>query len=169
MAALRSQGVERVVMLTGDNAGTAAAIAGAVGMDDHAAALMPEGKVEEILKLKDRYGTVAMVGDGINDAPALATASVGIAMGTGGSDAAIAAADVALVADDLEKLRLAFHIGRQSSRLIRQNIVASLAIVIVLVVATFAADLSMFAAVIGHEGSEVLIILNGLRVARAAV
>ena len=165
VASLKRAGVRHVVLLTGDNAGTAKAISLQVGIDEYHAALLPEDKVRKVEELIASYGKVAMVGDGINDAPALARATVGIAMGTAGSDAALAAADVALMADDLSKLEYAIRLGRRSRRLILQNLAASMAIVVGLVAGTFLADLSMFAAVIGHEGSEVLIILNGLRVA----
>lgn len=161
---LRTAGVKHVVMLTGDNQGTARAIASQVGIDEFYSGLLPQDKVAKVQALRVKYGEVAMVGDGINDAPALAAAAVGIAMGTRGSDAALAAADVALMADDLSKLRYAIELGRSSRRIIFQNIALSVLIVVGLVVGTFAADLSMLAAVLGHEGSEVLIILNGLRV-----
>lgn len=165
VAALRRAGVEHVVMLTGDNAGTARTIAGKVGIDEFHAGLLPEDKVSKVLELREKYGIVAMVGDGINDAPALAAASVGIAMGVAGSDAALAAADVALLADDLSKLEYALQLGRKTRRLIHQNVAASLIVVVALVAGVFAAGLSMFASVVAHEGSEVLIILNGLRAA----
>lgn len=165
VASLKRAGVEHIVMLTGDNAGTAKSIAGQVGIEEFYGGLLPEDKVARVKELLAKYGSVAMVGDGINDAPALATASVGIAMGAAGSDAALAAADVALMADDLSKLEYAVKLGRRSRRIIAQNIGVSLIVVAVLVTGVFAVDLSMFAAVIGHEGSEVLIILNGLRVA----
>jgi len=166
IADLRSAGVERIVMLTGDNEGTAKAIAERVGIDAYFAALLPEDKVAKVHELRRTHGAVAMVGDGINDAPALAAADVGIAMGVAGSDAALAAADVALMADDLHKLRDALQLGRRTRRLIAQNIALALLIVVALVIGVFAGELSMFAAVVGHEGSEVLIILNGLRAAR---
>jgi heavy metal translocating P-type ATPase len=162
---LRAAGVEHVVMLTGDNLGTAKAIAAQTGITEVIAGLLPEQKVAHVSALRAKYGDVVMVGDGINDAPALAAASVGIAMGTGGSDAALAAADVALVGDDLSKLHEVILLGRRARRVILQNITAALVIVGVLVAGTFLADLSMFAAVVGHEGSEVFIILNGMRVA----
>ena len=163
--ALRNEGIDHVVMLTGDNVGTARAIASRVGIDEYHAALMPEDKVARVAELRNRFGAAAMVGDGINDAPALAAASVGIAMGTRGSDAALAAADVALVGDDLSKLPWVIRLARRSRRVIQQNIAMSLIIVVALVAGTFFANLSMLGAVIGHEGSEVLIVLNGLRVA----
>lgn len=162
---LKSAGIEHIVMLTGDNAATAKAIAEQVGISEFYGGLLPEDKVSRLQELLAKYGGVAMVGDGINDAPALATATVGIAMGTAGSDAALAAADVALMADDLTKLDYAVKLGRRSTRIVAQNMALSLAIVAALVLGVFALDLSMFAAVIGHEGSEVLIILNGLRAA----
>lgn len=161
---LKNAGVKYVVMLTGDNQGTARTIATQVGIGEFYAALLPQDKVAQVQALRAKYGEVAMIGDGINDAPALAAAEVGVAMGTRGSDAALAAADVALMADDLSKLSYAIELGRRSRRIIFQNLALSVLIVIGLVTATFAADLSMLAAVLGHEGSEVLIILNGLRV-----
>mgnify|MGYP001402599018 CR=1 FL=1 len=165
IASLKRAGVEHIVMLTGDNPGTAKWISQQVGISEFYGGLLPEDKVSKVKDLLGKYGSVAMVGDGINDAPALATATVGIAMGVAGSDAAIAAADVALMADDLSKLEYAIKLGRRSTRIIAQNIGISLLIVAALVTGVFAAGLSMFAAVVGHEGSEVLIILNGLRAA----
>lgn len=162
---LKKAGIVRLVMLTGDNEGTARAIAAQVGIDEFHGGMLPEDKVKMIAEIRRKYGEVAMVGDGINDAPALAEASIGIAMGVRGSDAALAAADVALMADDLSKLQYAVELGRRSRRVIFENIGLSIAIVAVLVIGTFGADWSMLTAVLGHEGSEVLIILNGLRVA----
>jgi Cd2+/Zn2+-exporting ATPase len=162
---LKRAGVERVVMLTGDNEATAQAIAQQVGITEVHAGLLPAHKVRRVAFLREIYGTTIMVGDGINDAPALAAASVGIAMGTRGSDAALAAADVALMADDLSKLEEAVLLGRKTRRIIAQNLVLSGLIVVVLVAGTLFGDLSMFGAVLGHEGSEVFIVLNGLRAA----
>lgn len=162
---LRGAGMQHLVMLTGDNAGTARAIAEEAGIEERYGGLLPEDKVTRVAELDRKYGGVAMVGDGINDAPALATATVGIAMGTGGSDAALAAADVALVGNDLGKLPYIVQLGRQTHRVVLQNITLSILIVVVLVIGTLGFDLSMLGAVIGHEGSEVVIILNRLRVA----
>ena len=163
--ALKEAGVEHVVMLTGDNEGTARAIAREAGIEEFYAGLLPEQKVAKVKELREKYGEVAMVGDGVNDAPALAAASVGIAMGVRGSDAALAAADVALMADDLSRIPYAVGLGKRSRRVIFENLAVSSLIVVGLVVGTFAAGLGMLGAVLGHEGSEVLIILNGLRVA----
>lgn len=165
VAQLRDAGMAHVVMLTGDNPATAQAIARKVGIDEFHAGLMPEDKVTRVEALRARYRGIVMVGDGINDAPALAAASVGIAMGTRGSDAALAAADVALIGDDLAKIADVIRGGRRASRLIKQNIAVSIAIVVVLVAGTLAGRLGMLGAVVGHEGTEVLIILNGLRAA----
>jgi Cd2+/Zn2+-exporting ATPase len=166
VTSLRRAGVEHVVMLSGDAPATARSIARLVGIEEVHGGLLPQEKVAKVRELLERYGSVAMVGDGVNDAPALAAASVGVAMGIAGSDAALAAADVALMADDLSKVEYAVELGRRSTGIIRQNVVASLVVVVALVTGVFAADLSMFAAVVGHEGSELLIILNGLRAAR---
>ena len=162
---LKRAGLEHVIMLTGDNEATAQAIARQVGIQEVHAGLLPVHKVARVKSLRENYGITIMVGDGINDAPALAEASVGIAMGTRGSDAALAAADVALMADDLSKLEEAVLLGRKTRRIIAQNLVASGLIVLVLVAGTLFGDLSMFGAVVGHEGSEVFIVLNGLRAA----
>lgn len=165
LASLRQTGVHHVVMLTGDHAGTAAAIAARVGIPEVHAGLLPADKVDRVRALRAAHGAIAMVGDGVNDAPALAAASVGIAMGAGGSDAAMAAADVVLVSDDLAQLAYLFALGRSARAIIFQNLVLAMVIVVVLVLATLQDEIGMLAAVLGHEGSEVLIILNGMRVA----
>ncbi|WP_135819612.1 heavy metal translocating P-type ATPase [Halostella litorea] len=160
VAALRDAGVEPV-MLTGDNAGTAAAIAGQLGIDRYEAGLLPEEKVEAVEELREEFGTVAMVGDGINDAPALAAADVGIAMGAAGTDTAIETADVALMADDLSKLPYLVDLSRTANGVIRQNIWASLGVkallavgiplgYVSLVVAVLAGDVGMTTAVTGN-------------------
>ncbi len=162
---LRSRGIEHVVILTGDNPGTAKAIAAQAGIEEVHAGLLPEDKVSRVTALREKYGAVAMVGDGVNDAPALAAANVGIAMGAKGSDVAIAAADVALLADDLSKLAYVLGLARRSRRVILQNISMAVVIVGALIFGTLVGEFGMLTAVLGHEGSEVLIILNGLRVA----
>lgn len=159
-------GVERVVMLSGDHPRTAAAIARELGIDDVRAGLKPEDKVAAIRELEERYGAVAMIGDGVNDAPALAAAKIGIAMGTAGTDAAIEAADVALMADDLEKAAFALRLGRRARSISRQNVAFSLAVLAVLIPGAAAGLFTVAIAVTAHEASELLAVANGLRVVR---
>ena len=156
----------KVVMLTGDNEATARAIAEDLGIDEVRAGLKPEEKIRAIEELEARYGSVAMIGDGINDAPALARATVGIAMGAAGADAAIEAADVALMADDLRKVAYAIDLGKGARRISIQNIAFSLLILAVLVPAALVGVLTVAGAVFFHETSELLAVANGLRVAR---
>ena len=166
MADLHRVGIKRLVMLTGDNPRTAAAVAAQVGVDDFQAGLKPEDKSRIIGELTATYGHVAMVGDGVNDAPALAAASVGIAMGTAGSDVALETADVALMGDDLAKLVDALELGRRTRRIVRQNIVLGLAILVVLVPGALIGLFSLPVAVLAHELSELFVITNGMRAAR---
>ncbi|MBI3745221.1 MAG: heavy metal translocating P-type ATPase [Chloroflexi bacterium] len=159
-------GVERVVMLSGDHPRTAAAIAGELGIDDVRAGLKPEDKVAAVKQLEREHGAVAMIGDGVNDAPALAAATVGIAMGTAGTDAAIEAADVALMADDLEKAAFALRLGRRARSISRQNVAFSLAVLAVLIPGATAGVFTVALAVTAHEASELLAVANGLRVVK---
>lgn len=163
---LHEMGV-KVAMLTGDNALAAKTIATTLGIDDVRADLKPEDKIKAIEELESKYGPVAMVGDGINDAPALARATVGIAMGTAGTDAAIEAADTALMGDDLSKVVYAISLGKKSRRIGTQNIVFSLALLAVMIPSALIGLLSVAGAVLFHEASEILAVLNGLRVARS--
>ena len=167
VAELRRLGIEHVVMLTGDNPRTAATIAEQVGIDEIGASLSPEDKAARIRDLIERFQHVGMVGDGINDAPPLATASVGIAMGTAGSDIAIETADIALMADDLDKLTEAVRIGHRTRRIVRQNLVLSFVILTVLVPGALVGLVGLPLAVLAHELSELVVILNGTRMARA--
>lgn len=160
---MKGLGIRATVMLTGDNEATAQTVGRAVGVDTVYANLLPEDKVSAITELQQRYGTVAMVGDGINDAPALAQSSVGIAMGGAGSDVALETADIVLMADRLEKLEQAITIGQRSQRIIRQNIAIALLSISLLMVANFLGELTLPAGVLGHEGSTLLVTLNGLR------
>ena len=164
---LHDAGVERVVMLTGDNEGTAKAIAREAGIDEVHAELLPEDKVTAIEKLVDELTHVAMIGDGVNDAPALARAALGMAMGAAGSDAAIETADIALMSDDLSKLPWLIHHSRRTLRIIRQNIAFSLAVKAVFVVLTFAGFASLWAAIAADMGASLLVIFNGLRLLRS--
>jgi Zn2+/Cd2+-exporting ATPase len=163
VANLKKAGIERVVMLTGDNERVAASIAANTGVDEYHAGLLPQDKVEIINELKAQYGEIAMVGDGINDAPALATANLGVAMGGAGTDVALETADIVLMADDLAKLPYAIGLSHRARGVVYQNIVFSMAVIIVLVGAAFGANLPLPLGVIGHEGSTVIVVLNGLR------
>ncbi len=163
LSSLRQLGVEHMIMVTGDHQQTAQAIGSLVDVDRVVAHLLPEDKVKHIQSLQHAYGTVAMVGDGINDAPALAQASVGVAMGRSGTDLALETADVVLMSDQLEKLALAIEMGQKSQRIIRQNIILALASVVLLLIANFGLQISLPVGVLGHEGSTLLVTLNGLR------
>jgi Cd2+/Zn2+-exporting ATPase len=163
---LKRLGVEHIIMLTGDNQQTAECIARELGIDEIYAELLPEDKVDVIKRLQKQYQTVAMVGDGINDAPALAQASVGIAMGISGSDVALETADIVLMADNLEKLAQAISLGRRAQNVVKQNIVFALSCIILLLAANFLGNITMPLGVIGHEGSTVIVTLSGLRLLR---
>ncbi|MEH1817127.1 MAG: heavy metal translocating P-type ATPase [Nostoc sp.] len=160
---LKKLGVKQIVMLTGDNQETASSVAKTVGIDRVYAQLLPEDKLNVIRRLQQQYQTVAMVGDGINDAPALAQASVGIAMGVSGSDVALETADIVLMADRLEKIAVAMHLGRRSQLIVKQNIVVALGFIMLLLVGNFLGNINLPIGVIGHEGSTVLVTLSGLR------
>ena len=160
---LREGGVEHLVMLTGDNERTAAAVAERAGLTSHMARLLPQDKVDAILRLRERWGVVAMVGDGINDAAALAAADLGIAMGAAGSDTALETADVALMADDLSALPRFFALGRRTMTIIRQNVAFSVIVKVVVLVAAIAGFANMWLAVFADTGVALLVILNGMR------
>jgi len=160
---LRELGIDDFVMLTGDNEGTAKAIADQLGMDHYHAGLLPEDKVHEVNETLDERKRAAMVGDGVNDAPALAASTVGIAMGTAGTDAALETADVALMADDLEKLPFAVSLGRRTVAIIRQNITLSLAIKAAFIVMAVAGAATLWSAVVADMGASLLVIFNGMR------
>ena len=164
LAELRALGIERMVMISGDHTGVAQAIAREVGLDEARGDLMPQDKVDTIAALSEE-GMVAMVGDGVNDAPAMASATVGIAMGAAGSDVALETADVALMADDLRHLPFAVGLSRKSRAIIRQNVYVSLGVVALLVPATIF-GLGIGPAVIAHEGSTLLVVFNALRLLR---
>lgn len=163
ISALRKLGVRRSVMLTGDHARVAEVMAKKVGVDEVRAGLMPDQKVTELGRLTADGGLVAMVGDGVNDAPALAAASVGIAMGGGGTDVALEVADVVLMKDDLKGLPIAVWISHVARRRVRQNMIFAFTMIAVLVISSFF-NLPLWLGVLGHEGSTVLVVLNGLRI-----
>ncbi|MEO9176509.1 MAG: heavy metal translocating P-type ATPase, partial [Gaiellales bacterium] len=167
IAALRRGGIEQIVMLTGDNEAVARTIATSVEIDDYRASLLPADKLAHVLALEQTTGAVAMVGDGINDAPALAAARVGVAMGAAGSAIALDTADVALMSDDIGRLPQAVDLARQSLRIMRQNVVASLLIKgLVLALVPFGL-VTLWIAVATDMGMSLLVTLNGLRLLRA--
>lgn len=160
---LRELGLSPLVMLTGDNAGVANAVAGELGVDAVRAGLLPEGKVSAIRALMEEHGSLAMVGDGVNDAPALAQATVGIAMGGAGTAVALETADVALMGDDLGTLPFAVGLSRRAARIIKQNVAISLGIIALLVATTLGGWTGIGAAVFLHEGSTMVVVANSLR------
>ena len=166
LAAMHELGIQRIVMLTGDNERTARAVASQLGIDEVHANLKPEDKLRVVRELRASSGHLAMVGDGVNDAPALAEASVGIAMGAAGTDVALETADVALMGDNLERLVYARQLAARTQRVVRQNLVLSVLVISVLVVGAVAGMFSLTAAVIGHEVSEFIVIGSGLRLLR---
>jgi Cd2+/Zn2+-exporting ATPase len=166
IAQLNRMGIEAIVMLTGDNQQTANSVARSIGIDQVYAELLPEEKLQMIQKLQQQYQTVAMVGDGINDAPALAQATVGIAMGAAGSDVALETADIVLMTDRLEKIATAIRLGQRSQTVVKQNIAFALSFILLLITANFIGNITLPLGVIGHEGSTVLVILSGLRLLR---
>jgi Cd2+/Zn2+-exporting ATPase len=166
VARLKALGVKHVVSLSGDNRATAESAAAECGIAEVHAQLFPEDKVRIVRELVARYGRVAMVGDGINDAPALAAASVGVAMGRVGTDVALEAADVVLTTDDVSKIPYAIALGRKALRIIKQNIAIALLVMVGLVISDFLRLVSLPWGVVGHEGSTLLVTLNGLRLLR---
>jgi Cd2+/Zn2+-exporting ATPase len=164
---LHELGVERVVMLTGDNEGTARAIAEQVGVDEYRAELLPDEKVDAVEELQAEYGEVAMVGDGINDAPALATAEVGIAMGAAGTDTALETADIALMGDDVGKLPYLYDLSHTANGVIRQNIWASLGVKFLLALGVPLGLVSVaLAVVVGDMGMSLGVTGNAMRLSR---
>ncbi|MBL8049599.1 MAG: cadmium-translocating P-type ATPase [Anaerolineales bacterium] len=163
MQALKKMGVEHTIMLTGDNSRSASAIAEEIGLTDFRADLMPENKLTIIRDLVKEYGQVAMIGDGVNDAPALANATVGIAMGGAGTDVALETADVALMSDDLSKLPFAVGLGRATRNIIVQNLFISLGVIALLIITSLTGIVSIGIAIIFHEGSTLVVVANALR------
>ncbi|WP_243291763.1 heavy metal translocating P-type ATPase [Bacillus sp. FJAT-47783] len=162
---LQKEGIH-TVMLTGDSETTAKAIAREAGIDEFHSECLPEDKVERVKQLKKDYGIVAMIGDGINDAPALATANIGIAMGEG-TDAALETAEIVLMKNDMSKVMNAIKLSKKMNRIIKQNIIFSLAVIAVLICSNFLQIIDLPYGVIGHEGSTILVILNGLRLLKS--
>ena len=163
---IKNVGVKKIVMLTGDNENTAKAIASELNVDEYEAELLPQDKVSVIKSLISRYGKVGMVGDGVNDAPALATASVGFSMGVAGTDIALETADIALMADDLSKLSYTIQLSRKTLGIIKSNIVLSLIVKAVFIGMTFAGLANLWMAVIADTGTSLVVIANGMRLLR---
>ena len=160
---LREQGVQHLAMLTGDDRNTAEAISSHLDLDEVYAELLPDGKTEILEKLREQHGPVAMVGDGVNDAPALAVADVGIALGAAGTDVALETADVVVMGEDLDQIGHALELSRKARRIVRQNLVFSVAVMVGLVLLALAGKIGLTAGVIGHEGSTIVVVFNGLR------
>ncbi|MFD2629069.1 heavy metal translocating P-type ATPase [Oceanobacillus kapialis] len=163
---LHQIGIKKTIMLTGDNKGTAKAIGDYVGVSDVQAELLPQDKLDYIKQLRSEYGNVGMVGDGINDAPALAASTVGIAMGGAGTDTALETADVALMADDLRKLPFTVKLSRKTLNIIKQNITFALAIKLIALLLVVPGWLTLWIAIISDMGATLLVALNGLRLMR---
>lgn len=163
---LQAGGIEHTVMLTGDHEATAAAIASRVGLSAHMSSLLPADKVDAVLRVRERFGAVAMVGDGVNDAPALAAADVGIAMGAAGSDTALVTADVALMADSLSALPGFFELARRTLSIIRANVIFAVGAKLAVLVAAALGYASMWLAVFADTGVALIVIANGMRLLR---
>lgn len=163
LSALKKMGIKKMVMLTGDNQKVANAIAKNIGITDPLGSLLPEDKVKSIEQLIEQEGSVAMVGDGVNDAPAMAKSTVGIAMGAAGSDVALETADIALMADKLDNLPFAIGLSRKAKLIIKQNLIISLGMVAILVPLTMVGTIAIGPAVVFHEGSTLIVVLNALR------
>jgi len=166
VAALRSQGVRRLEMLTGDHEHVAAALAGRLGLDGFSAELLPDQKLAVARRMREQYGWVVMAGDGVNDAPALVEADVGIAIGSIGADVALEAADVVLMGDRIEQIAWLHRHARRTASIVRQNLSLAIAVIVVLGGLALATHLPLPLAVVGHEGSTVLVALNALRLLR---
>lgn len=164
--ALKEAGIKKIIMLTGDNKGTASVISEQVGVDAFQAELLPEDKLSVIKALTQQYGNVGMVGDGINDAPALAAATVGIAMGGAGTDTALETADIALMGDDLSKLSYAIKLSRKALRVIKENIIFSLVVKAVFLILTVLGMANLWMAVFADTGAALVVIANGMRLLR---
>jgi Cd2+/Zn2+-exporting ATPase len=163
---LRTHGVRRVTMLTGDHADTAGPLAARLALDEHHAGLLPEQKHQRVLAMRGAGGAVLMVGDGVNDAPALAAADVGIAMGAAGSDAALETADIALMSDELLKIPYALRLARATVRNVRTNVVVSLALKAAFLVMAITGAATLWMAVLADTGASVIVVANALRLLR---
>ena len=164
---LRSQGIRHVSMLTGDHAASAAIVAGALGLDEYHAGLLPQQKHDRVVGIREKHGAVLMVGDGVNDAPALAAADVGVAMGAAGSDAALETADIALMSDELLKLPYALRLARATLFNVKTNVVVSLVLKAAFLVMAITGTATLWMAVLADTGASVIVVANALRLLRA--
>jgi Cd2+/Zn2+-exporting ATPase len=164
--ALKASGIEKVVMLTGDHEGTAQAVAESTGIDEYRAGLLPEDKANAVESMVAEYRHVAMIGDGINDAPAMATAGLAVAMGAAGADAAIETADIALMSDDLSKLAWLLRHSRRTLRIIRQNIIFAVGVKLLFIVLALAGAATLWMAIGADMGASLIVVFNGLRLLR---
>src|SRR5690606_22222774 len=160
---LKYEGIRWITVLSGDHPDAVRAVAAELGADEVKAGLLPHEKVEAVRALVARSAGVGMVGDGVNDAPAMATATLGIAMGAAGTDVAIETADVVLMSDEIEKVDYIIHLGKRARRVVRQNVFFSVGWMLLLVVLALTVGIPLTLAVIAHEGSTLLVVLNGLR------
>lgn len=166
LANMRANGVKRIIMLTGDNHHTAASVSKQLGIDEFYAELLPNNKVEYVKKLKEEGAVVAMAGDGVNDAPAIATADIGIAMGEGGTDISMETADVVLMADKLSQYAHAYALSKKTIRNMRQNIIIALATVVILLIGVLGGQVHLASGMFIHEASVLIVILNAMRLIR---
>jgi Zn2+/Cd2+-exporting ATPase len=174
LKALHTAGIRRIVMLTGDNLGTAEAVVSALGgpgagVDEYHAGLLPDDKVAAVRRLKEEHGSVMFVGDGVNDAPALATADVGVAMGSAGTDVALETADIALMADDLSRLPTTIRLARKAEGIIRVNIAFALLTKALFVILAVLGMATLWMAVLADMGASLIVVLNGLRAMKVNV
>jgi len=160
---IRAAGVAHLAMLTGDDESTAQVIAAELGIDHVYAELLPEAKTHVVERIRREHGSVAMVGDGVNDAPALATADVGIALGAAGSDVALETADLVVMGEELDGIAHALRLSRRARVIVRQNLVFSVSVMVVLVALALTGTIGLTVGVLGHEGSTVIVVFNGLR------
>lgn len=163
---MRGNGVKKIVMLTGDNEHTAEAVAAELGIDEFYAELLPENKVEYVKRLKESGHVVAMAGDGINDAPAIATADIGLAMGEGGTDISMETADVVLMADKLMQFSHAYSLAKATTRNMQQNIFIAVGVVFFLLTGVLMGDVHLASGMFIHEASVLIVILNAMRLIR---
>jgi len=164
---LRSHGIRRVAMLTGDHAASARVIADALALDEYHAGLLPQQKHERVVAMREAHGAILMVGDGVNDAPALAAADVGVAMGAAGSDAALETADIALMSDELLKIPYALRLARATLFNVKTNVIVSLVLKAVFLVLAITGSATLWMAVLADTGASVIVVANALRLLRA--